>query len=59
MIVPNDTIGHRVIYDQPAKTCDQRRIQLRVELLASEIGKFHDHFWWLKAAVELVDFNGV
>ena len=56
--VPNDMWGHRVIYDQPAKTCDQRRIQLRVGSLASEIHKFHDRFWRLKAAVELVDFNG-
>ena len=31
-----------MINDQPAKTCDQRRIQLRVGSLASEIDKFHD-----------------
>ena len=39
--VPNDIRGHRVIYYQPAKTCDKRRIQLRVGSLASEIDKFH------------------
>ena len=32
-------------------TCDQRRIQLRVGSLASEIDKFHDRFWRLKAIV--------
>ena len=46
------------IYDWPAKTCDQRRIQLQVGSLASEIDKFHDRFWRLKVVVELVDFNG-
>ena len=56
--VPNDIRGNRVTYDQPTKTCDLRRIQLRVGSLASEIDKFHDRFWWLKAIVELVDFNG-
>ena len=30
-----------MIYGQPAKTCDQRRNQLRVGSLASEIDKFH------------------
>ena len=44
-IVPNDIRGHRVIYDRPAKTCDHRRIQLRVGSLASEIDKFHDRFY--------------
>ena len=44
-----------MIYDQPAKTCDQRKIELRVGSLASEIDKFHDR---LKVVVELVDFNG-
>ena len=57
-IVPNDIRGHRVIYDRPAKNCDQRRIQLRVGWLASEIDKFRDRFWRLKAIVELVDFSG-
>ena len=28
MIVPNDIRGHQVINDQPAKTCDQRRMKL-------------------------------
>ena len=56
-IVPNDMQGHGVIYDWPAKTCDQRRIQLRVGSLTSEIDKFHDSFWQLKVVVELVDFN--
>ena len=45
-------------YDQPAKTCNQRRIQLRVGSLANEIGKLHERFRRLKAVVELVDFNG-
>ena len=40
--VPNDIRGHRVIYNQPAKTRDQRRIQLRVGSFASEIDKYHD-----------------
>ena len=57
-IVPNNIRGHRVIYDQPAKTCDQRRTQLAVGSLASEIDKFHDRFWRLKAVAELIDFNG-
>ena len=39
-------------------TCDPRRIQLRVGSLASEMDKFHDRFWRLKAFMELVDFNG-
>ena len=58
MIMPNGIGGHRVIYDWPAKTCDQRRIQLRVGSLASEIDKFHNRFWQFKAIVELVDFGG-
>ena len=58
MTVPNGTRGHRVNYDQPAKTCDQTRIELRVGSLASEIDKFHERFWRPKAVVELVDFNG-
>ena len=57
MTMQNDIRGHRVNYDQPAKTCDQGRIHLWVEALASEIDIFHDRFWQLKAAVELVDFN--
>ena len=57
-IVQNDILGQRVIYHQPVKTCEQRRIQLRVGSLASEIDKFHDHFWQLKVVVELVNFNG-
>ena len=56
--VVNDIRCHRVIYDQPAKTCGQRRIQLRVGSLASEIDMFHDRFWRSKAVMELVDFNG-
>ena len=48
-IVPNDIRGHRVIYDRPAKTCDQRRTQLRVGSLASEIYKFHDRFLTVKS----------
>ena len=40
---------HRVNYDQPAKTCDQRGIQLRVGSLASEINKFHDRFLTVKS----------
>ena len=55
--MPNDIRSHRVNYDQPAKTGDQRRIHLRVESLASEIDICHDRFWQLKAVVELVDFN--
>ena len=54
----NEIRGNPVNHDQPAKTCDQRRIQLRVGSLASEIDKFHDRFWQLKAVVDLVDFNG-
>ena len=42
------TRGNRVNYDQPTKTCDQGRIQLRVGSLASEIDKFHGRFWRLK-----------
>ena len=57
-IVLNAIPGHRVINQQPGKTCDQRRIQLRVGSLASEVNKFHDRFWWLKVVVERVDFNG-
>ena len=56
--VLDDIRDNRVNYDQPTKTWDQRRIQLRVESLACEIDKFHDRFWRLKAIVELVDFNG-
>ena len=56
-IVLNDMQSHGVIYDWLAKTCDQRRIQLRVGSLTSEIDKFHDSFWQLKVVVELVDFN--
>ena len=36
-------------YDQPAKTCDQGRIQLRVGSLASVIDKFHDRFFTVKS----------
>ena len=56
--MPSGIRGHRVNYDQPKKTCDQSRSQLRVGSLASEIDKFHNRFWRLKAVVELVDFNG-
>ena len=58
MIMPNDIQSYQVINDQPAKTCNQRSIELRVRSLASEIDKFHDRFWLLKAVVDLVDFNG-
>ena len=47
-IVPNDIRGYRVIYDRPAKTCDQRRIQLRIRSLANEIDNFHDRFLTVK-----------
>ena len=40
--VPNYIRGNRVYYDQPAKTCGQKRILQRVGSLASEIDKFHD-----------------
>ena len=53
-----DIRGYRVNYDQPTKTCGQRRIQLRVGSVASEIDKFHDRFRRLKAVAELVHFNG-
>ena len=53
----DDIRGHRMNYDQPAKTCDQRRIHLRVESLPSEIDIFHDRFWQLKVVVELVDLT--
>ena len=56
--VPSDILGHLVNYDQPEKTCDRSRSQLRVGSLANEIDKFHDRFRRLKAVVELVDFNG-
>ena len=56
--VMNHIRGNRVNHDQPTKTCDQRRIQLRVGSLASAIDKFQDRFWRLKAIVELVDVNG-
>ena len=36
-IVPNVIRCHLLIYDQHTKTCDQRRIKLRVGSLASEI----------------------
>ena len=51
--VPNDIRGTRVNYDRPAETCDQRRIQLRVGSLASEIDNFHDRFWCLKRSWSL------
>ena len=59
--MPNDIRGSRVNHDQPAKTCDQRRIQLWVGSLASEIDKFHDRFWRLKAIMKPVDckYQGV
>ena len=57
-IVPNDIRGHRVIYDQPAKIYDQRRIQLRVGSLASAIDRFHDRFWRLKACRSCGAFEG-
>ena len=47
--MPNDIWGSRVNHDQPAKTFDQRRIQLRVGSLASEIDKFHDRFLTVKS----------
>ena len=58
MTTPIDIWGYWVNYDHPAKTCDQRRIQVRVGLLASEIDKFHDRFCQLKEVVDLVNFNG-
>ena len=36
-IWPNDIRGHRVIYDQPTKCCDQMGIQLRGGSLTIEI----------------------
>ena len=57
-ILPNDIQGHQIIYDQHAKTWDQRRIQQQVGSLASEIDNFHDHFWQLKVVMGFVDFNG-
>ena len=45
----NDIRGSRLNHDQPAKTCDQRRIQLRVGSLASEIDKFHGRFFTVKS----------
>ena len=36
-ILPNEIRGHRVIYDQHAKTCNQRRIQLWVGSLANKM----------------------
>ena len=56
--MPSDIRGHQVNYYQREKTCGQSKSQLRVGSLASEIDKFHDHFWPLKAVVELIDFNG-
>ena len=44
-LLPNDIRSHRVIHDQPAKTCHRRRIQLRVGSLGSAIDKFHGRFW--------------
>ena len=49
MTVPNDIRGHQVNRYQPAKTCDQRRIQLRVGSLTSEIDKFQDRFLTVKS----------
>ena len=47
--VPKDIRGHQMDYDQPAKTCDQRRIQLRIGSLAIETYKLHDRFLTVKS----------
>ena len=46
---PNDIRGHRMNHDQPAKTCDQRRIQLRVGSLAIEIESSTTGFFTFKS----------
>ena len=57
--MPNDIPGHRLIYDQPAKTCDWRRIHLRVTLTNNRApfiwsfklcASFHCH-WWIQTGV--------